>query len=61
MSTSHSILHYKGVKIKTKIYAKNIQDSHQDIYQDHINIYDKLTIALDSIEFTMTSNIYTNI
>ena len=34
MSTSHSILHHKKVKINTKIYANNIQDSHQELYQD---------------------------
>ena len=61
MPTSHPILHYTTVNINTKIYANNIQDNHQDLYQDHIKIYAKITITIASITYSMTSNIYTNI
>ena len=60
MSTSHSILHYTRIKINTKIYANNIQDNHQDLYQDRIKIYSKITITIEFITYSMNSNIYTN-
>ena len=61
MSTSHSILHYTIVNINTKIYANNIQDNHQYLYLDRINIYVKINITIESITFTITLKRYTNI
>ena len=61
MSTSHSILHYTTIEINTKVYANNIQDNHQDLYQDHIKIYSNIDITIALITYSMNSNISTNI